>query len=211
VDLGKVAAYLENRNILRYLAGIREAGERAAAIVHGMLGFSRKNGQDKEMADVAALVADSLALAAQENALDRGDEFTRIAIVTDLAPDLPRAPCAPAQIRQVLLNLLRNAVQALVAARTPDPAITVSARREQDHAVIEVADNGPGLPPEYADKAFEPFFTTKKPGEGTGLGLAVSYFLVVENHGGRLEAVSRPGSGAVFAIRLPLSPPPPGP
>jgi len=211
VDLGAVAAYMEDRNILRYLAGIREAGERAAAIVHGMLGFSRKNAQDKEMVDVAALVTDSLALAAQEYALARGDEFTRIAIVTDLAPDLPRAPCAPAQIRQVLLNLLRNAAQALGAARTPDPAITVSARLEQDHAVIEVADNGPGIPPEYADKVFEPFFTTKKPGEGTGLGLAVSYFLVVENHGGRLEAISRPGAGAVFTLRLPLFSPPPGP
>jgi PAS domain S-box-containing protein len=206
VDLAQVRAYLEERNILRYLEGIREAGDRAASIVRGVLGFSRRNGLAREMADVNALVLESLALAANEYDPNNRYDFKRIAIVKDLSPGLPPLPCSPTQIKQVLLNLIRNAAQALCAAGTPDPVITLRTGLAQDHAVIEVADNGPGIPPDDAAKVFEPFFTTKKAGDGTGLGLSVSYFIVVENHGGRLDLSSRPGEETVFRVRLPLSP-----
>ena len=71
---------------------------------------------------------------------------------------------------------------------------------------VEIEDNGPGMPEELRKRVFEPFFTTKRVGEGTGLGLSVSYFLVVENHGGRIDVESTPGKGSVFIVHLPLTP-----
>jgi len=117
---------------------------------------------------------------------------------------IPRVSCSPSQINQVFLNLLTNAAQA-----TPEKggAITVrTGMRDAAHVAVEVADNGHGIPPEVLPRIFDPFFTTKPVGQGTGLGLAVSY-KIVESHGGRLEVQSRPGAGTRFTVLLPLKPP----
>lgn len=208
VDLAGVRAYMEERHILRYLEGIREAGERAAAIVHGMLGFSRRGGLAREPAHVGDLIADSLTLASGEYDPKNRYDFRHIAVTRDIPPDLPPISCVATQIKQVLLNLLRNAAQAQCEAGVDRPAISLRARRDAGQMVIEVADNGPGIPPQRMGRVFEPFYTTKRPGEGTGLGLAVSYYIVVRHHGGSLEAAPGPEGGTVFTIRLPLDPPP---
>jgi signal transduction histidine kinase len=133
-------------------------------------------------------------------------DFRRIEIVREYEPDMPRIPCTETEIEQVILNLLKNAAQAMIDI-PPDrkPTITLHLRREQRYAVIEVADNGPGMTEETRRRVFEPFFTTKEPGIGTGLGLSVSYMIVTQNHKGLMEVASTPGEGARFTVRLPLS------
>jgi signal transduction histidine kinase len=109
------------------------------------------------------------------------------------------------EIEQVILNLLKNAAQAMIA-NPPDtkPRITLRLCREARYAVLEVEDNGPGMPEDIRRRVFEPFFTTKEPAVGTGLGLSVSYMIVTQNHKGLMEVQSTPGRGTVFKVRLPI-------
>lgn len=112
-------------------------------------------------------------------------------------------------MEQVFLNLFRNAAQAIASSPEPvqDPRIAVRISAPRDGWVrIQVEDNGPGIAPEVQRRIFEPFFTTKKPGEGTGLGLAVSYFIVTRGHGGRIHVSAEPEGGTCFTVELPLHP-----
>ncbi len=114
--------------------------------------------------------------------------------------------CERGEIQQVLLNILRNGVQAMQSAKTKFPRFYLRAFREKKGGMIriEIEDNGPGMDEETRSKIFDPFFTTKPVSEGTGLGLSVSYFIITENHNGRMEVNSEPGKGATFIIRLPV-------
>jgi len=105
------------------------------------------------------------------------------------------------QMQQVLLNLVQNAHQAM-ARQEGERVLTVRLRPRDRHVAIEVLDNGPGIPPHLLSRIFDPFFTTKPPGEGSGLGLSVSYGIVGQ-HGGRLYAENRPEGGAMFVVELP--------
>ena len=105
----------------------------------------------------------------------------------------------------MLLNLLKNAAQAM--SQQPAEAgsrLHLRLAREGQWVRLEVSDNGPGIPEALCQRVFEPFFTTKEVGEGTGLGLAVSYFIVAEQHGGTLTVESQPGHGTTFVMRLPI-------
>lgn len=206
IDLARVLEYLAERRILTYLDGIREAGDRVAAIVRGMLGFARVPESARENADINALVESSLLLASSEYNSNTRYDFRRITIVKRLTPDLPPVPCMPAQIKQVILTLLRNAAQVLTEAAIPMPSITLRTFTRDDQAVIEVGDNGPGIPAEVLPRVFEPFFSARKTGGGAGLGLSVASVIVTHNHGGRLTVSSEPDKGTVFAIVLPLIP-----
>jgi signal transduction histidine kinase len=107
-----------------------------------------------------------------------------------------------------LLNLLLNAAEAIeeqVGSSGRRGVIRVRTWRDDDDAVIEVSDTGPGVPPELRSRIFEPFFTTKEVGKGTGQGLALVHGVVTENHGGSVELLSAPAAGATFAVRLPIA------
>ncbi len=117
--------------------------------------------------------------------------------------EIPPITCAPSQINQVFLNLITNAVQALPPE---NGEITLSTRAEAEGVVVEVADNGRGIPPEIMPKIFDPFFSTKEVGKGTGLGLSICY-KIVQQHGGRIKADSVVGKGTRFTVWLPLKPP----
>jgi signal transduction histidine kinase len=169
-----------------------------------MLNFSRRSDSGIVDQDVAALVRQALAMAEKDYDLKKKYDFRQIAVRLALSEALPAVPCIPSEIEQVLLNLLRNAAQAMSEAGTPHPAITVRTAREGAEALIEVEDNGPGIPDAQINRVFEPFYTTKKVGEGTGLGLSVSYFIVTTTHRGSLSVASEPGRGTRFSIRLPL-------
>ena len=152
-----------------------------------------------------SLLDKALELALSDYDLKKKYDFKRIAILREYAPDVSRVVCNRTEIEQVLLNLLKNAAQAMATgARRPEkPSISLRTALEDGFVRIEVEDNGPGMDEATRRRVFEPFFTTKPVGEGTGLGLFVSYFIVVTNHEGRIDVLSSPGKGTCFVIRLP--------
>jgi signal transduction histidine kinase len=117
--------------------------------------------------------------------------------------DLPQITCSPSQVNQVFLNVLQNAIQAM---DKPAGRIALTTRAEAGSVVIEIEDNGKGIPDDVLPRIFDPFFTTKEVGQGTGLGLSIAYKIVTE-HGGRISARSEAGNGTVFTIVLPVQPP----
>ena len=123
-----------------------------------------------------------------------------IKVVKDYDRTLPQIPAHPAELNQVWTNLIDNAVQAMNGAGT----LTIQTFREDDRVVVSIGDSGPGVPDELKKRVFEPFFTTKPVGEGTGLGLDISYRIVVNGHGGDIVLKSRPGDTR-FQVRLPIN------
>jgi signal transduction histidine kinase len=116
-------------------------------------------------------------------------------------------PCIGNELEQVLLNLLKNAAQAIHQRPERGPGrVILRTRRNPPWAEIQVEDNGGGMPEAVRRRIFEPFFTTKEVGQGTGLGLFVSYFIITNNHKGQMEVQSSLGQGSLFTLRLPLSP-----
>jgi signal transduction histidine kinase len=207
VELAAVRCYLEQRRIIEFLEAIRFAGDKAAEIVDNMLHFSRKSESHKEAVDLAELLNKAVSLAAHDYDLKKKYDFQRIHIDREFQTDVGAVPCVATEIEQVVLNLLRNAAQAMAERENDSTSARIDLRlyRRDGMAVIEVEDNGPGIDPQKLKRVFEPFFSTKEVGSGTGLGLSVSYFIITNNHGGSLEAGSQPGKGTRFTIRLPLT------
>ncbi|MEJ2639377.1 MAG: cache domain-containing protein [Desulfosarcinaceae bacterium] len=203
--LAAIRGYLERRRVLRFLDSIRVSGERASHIVQNMLSFSRRSEARKRPVSLERLLDKSIELAAHDYDLRKKFDFRDIRIVRVYDADLPEVPCVATEIEQVVLNLLRNAAQAMTATvQARPPEIVLTTRRHRDQAVVSIADNGPGIPADLRSRVFEPFFTTKDVGIGTGLGLSVSYFIVTSHHGGRLSVESESGKGSCFTISLPL-------
>jgi two-component system NtrC family sensor kinase len=181
--------------------------ERAARIVRNLLTFARKRQSTRTMIDLNEIVREMLALRAYEQ------RITNISVITALAAGLPQVFADPHQVQQVLLNLIINAEQAMIAAHGRGSlALRTWHNPDEDSVALEVSDDGPGVPVEVRSKIFDPFFTTKEVGKGTGLGLTVAY-AIVEEHGGRIRVESRRGTGATFVVELPVSgiEPPPKP
>jgi two-component system, NtrC family, sensor kinase len=207
IQLAALRAYLEDRKIISFLEGIRASGEKAAEIVDNMLHFSRQSESRKEQVQLADLLDKTISLAAHDYDLKKKYDFRRIQIDRVFENDVQSVACVATEIEQVVLNLLRNAAQAMAGQDTEGepPRITLRLYAQNGMAVIEVEDSGPGMKHKDLKRVFEPFFTTKDVGAGTGLGLSVSYFIITNNHGGSLEARSEPGKGANFIIRLPMA------
>jgi len=203
-----ILAYLGKRQIPDFLEAITQSGARAAQIVSNMLEFCRKSDVLQQAADINALLDKAVDLSRFDYDLKKKYDFKSITIIREYAPDLPEAYCTCAEIEQVALNLLKNAAQALVNqdATNAPPTITLRTARDGGLLRIEVEDNGIGMTDAVRKRAFEPFFTTKGVGEGTGLGLAVSYFIIVTKHGGSFDVQSQPGIGTRFIMRIPFTP-----
>jgi len=183
-------------DIKKNLEKITHHGKRADSIVKGMLAHSRSGKGEKELTNINELADEYLKLSyhgmrAKNNTFNT--EFK-----TDFDADLPKINVIPQDIGRVLLNLINNAFQA--SAGVVSPLVQVSTKRMESVIEISVSDNGPGIPDNIKDKIFQPFFTTKPTGQGTGLGLSLSYD-IVKAHGGSLEAKSMPGE-TVFTISL---------
>jgi PAS domain S-box-containing protein len=207
-DIGRIRDYLEKRRVFEFLDGIRQSARRAAAIVANMLEFSRKSSSAKAPASMTELLDKSVELASSDYDLKKKYDFRHVAINRDYAPELSPVMCSRTEIEQVVLNLLKNAAQAMAGKKYPvgeGPAITLRARQAGEWVVASVEDNGPGMDEAVRKRVFEPFFTTKEPGHGTGLGLSVSYFIVTSNHGGAFSVESEPGRGARFTMELPAA------
>ena len=203
-DMESIMRYMEQRKVLRMLDGIRESGLRAAKIVANMLEFSRSGQASRSLHDVVTLLEKAVLLAESDYDLKKQYDFRKITLERSFEDDLPPVLCSSTEIEQVFLNVIRNAAQAMAGAGVATPMLRLAARREGQWVRVEVTDNGPGMEEEVRKRIFDPFFTTKEVGEGTGLGLSVSYFIVIDNHGGTFTVDSAPGRGATFIIRLPL-------
>jgi PAS domain S-box-containing protein len=184
----------------RGLDVILSESERAARIVRNLLTFARKRQSTRAMVDLNDVVRETLHLRAYEQ------RITNISVTSSLGADLPQVFADGHQVKQVLLNLLMNAEQAMVGAKGHG-RIVVRTWHDQtkQSIVLEVTDDGPGVPDDVQGKVFDPFFTTKEVGKGTGLGLTVAY-AIVQEHGGRITLTSTPGHGASFFVEFPVSP-----
>jgi ligand-binding sensor domain-containing protein/signal transduction histidine kinase len=184
---------------------INHHGRRADAIVKGMLQHSRASTGQKELTDLNALTDEYLRLA--YHGIRAQDKAFSAAIETDLDPKIGNIRIIPQDIGRVLLNLFNNAFYAVSEKKKqlPDgygPTVTVTTRRLDGKVVISIKDNGYGIPQKVIDKIFQPFFTTKPTGQGTGLGLSLSYD-IVKAHGGEIKVDTREGEWTEFTIRLP--------
>jgi two-component system, NtrC family, sensor kinase len=181
---------------LRYvdsmIQGIREGAERSRKIVRDLRVFARGQDEVWQSVDLHTEIESSLTLL--HHILK-----DRVAVECRFGA-LPAVECIRSQMDQVFLNLLANAGQAI----TGPGRITIETGVDGAHAVVTIADTGPGIPPDVIGRIFDPFFTTKPVGEGTGLGLSISYE-IVNKHGGELSAESPAGGGAVFRLRIPLA------
>jgi signal transduction histidine kinase len=205
VSLPLLRSYLEKRSIFNLLSKMYSAGERTAKIVSNILQFSRRSGSERTLVSLPEIIERAVELAANDYDLKKKYDFRSIRIVSDFAPDLPPVPVNPTEFEQVIINILKNAAQAMAEAGSAQPEIRITAVSEAALAVVKVADNGPGMDEAVRRRIFEPFFTTKEVGVGTGLGLSVSYTLITQNHKGVLAVESAPGEGACFVIKLPLA------
>jgi signal transduction histidine kinase len=183
----------------RDLEAIHNAAERAARIVRNLQTFVRKRHTTRTTVDLNEVVRETLAIRAYEQ------RAANVVILEALAAGLPPIFADPHQIQQILLNLIINAEQAMLDAHGRGMLILRSWHEpERDAVILEVNDDGPGMPEAMQPKIFDPFFTTKAVGKGTGLGLTVAY-AIAQEHGGRLTVASREGRGASFFLELPVS------
>lgn len=180
-------------------------GKRADAIVKGMLQHSSRGSGVKEPTDINALADEYLRLAF--HGMRAKDKSFNATIKKDLDSSIGTIPVIPQDMGRVILNLLTNAFYAVTEKRKAldgayEPTVAVSTKKTNGKIYIKVKDNGNGVPRAIADKIFQPFFTTKPTGQGTGLGLSLSYD-IVKAHGGELRLETKEGEGAEFLIVLP--------
>jgi len=217
IDLVQLNQFLAARKIDSFLDGGRNAVKRAAAIVKNMLLFSRQSGTDKLKTDLAQLLDNAIELGSTDYDMNKKYDFKFIDIIKEYDKQTPAIMCCPSEIEQVLLNLFKNALQAMEEVKEDGykPQFHIRLKKEQKFVCIEIEDNGPGITNDVKPRIFEPFFTTKPVGIGTGLGLSVSYMIITQNHGGTFEVESEtagssedqesPARGMTkFIIRLPI-------
>lgn len=202
IDFQNANAYLQAREIPQMLDSIREAGERSATIVRNMLEFSHNSQRKTSLVDIRHLIEQTIAL--NRSSYPKVQNNQALQIITEFAESLPPLHASAPELQQVLLNLLRNAKQALANSTVENPTIWIKTYAQHNRLVIEVQDNGPGMTDTIRQHIFEPFFTTKELGSGTGLGLSVSYFIITERHQGTIDVKTAPGKGSNFIIQLPL-------
>jgi PAS domain S-box-containing protein len=207
VSLDAIDRYLVAREVPQLLDGIQQAGTRAAKIVSHMLNFSRRSDRQLAPCQLPAVIDQAVEIASNDFDLTESFDFKSLIIDREFDPALPPVPGTANELEQVLLNLLKNAAQAI--HQRPDGnvpgRIVLRTRLLPNWAEVQVADNGMGMPEHVRKRIFEPFFTTKEVGEGTGLGLSVSYFIITNNHKGQMEVQSKLGEGTCFTLRLPLT------
>ncbi len=180
-------------------------GERADAIVKGMLQHSQSSTGKKEPTDINALCDEYIRLC--YHGLRAKDKSFNATIVTDFDATIGNINIIPQDIGRVVLNLLTNAFYVIDEKKKSEvegyePTVTINTKKVNDKIEISVTDNGNGIPQNILDKIFQPFFTTKPTGQGTGLGLSLSYD-IVKAHGGEIKIETTEGVGSTFTIFLP--------
>ncbi len=207
-------------DIKQNLEKITHHGKRADGIVKGMLQHSRNNSGEKQPTDINKLADEYLRLA--YHGLRAKDKSFNAELKTDFDKSIGNINIVPQDMGRVILNLITNAFYACTERSRSavleksittkafgnmsyKPIITVSTKKKKNSVEITVKDNGMGIPEQVRDKIFQPFFTTKPTGQGTGLGLSLSYDIVTKGHGGELKVDTKEGKGTEFIIKLPNS------
>ncbi|MBT8205150.1 MAG: two-component sensor histidine kinase [Eudoraea sp.] len=193
-------------DVIQNLEKIVHHGQRADSIVRGMLQHSRSGDGQKEPTDLNALADEYLRLA--YHGLRAQDKSFNAAMETELDETLGQVNIVPQEIGRVLLNLLTNAFHAVSEKKLKkpegyQPTVTVKTKKAGKGVEIRVSDNGDGIPEKIRDKIFQPFFTTKPTGQGTGLGLSMSYDIITKGHEGKMKVTSEIGKGTTFTVTLP--------
>ena len=196
------------KTVIQNLEKIEEHGSRADGIVRNMLAHSRDETGERITFDINTMLAEALNLA-YHGARAENSDFN-ITLLQELAPDLPSFSGYQQELSRVFLNIFANGMYATAQRAAAEggvyaPEIAVSSRLDGEHIRISVRDNGSGIPDHVRDRIFEPFFTTKPAGEGTGLGLSLSFDIVTKQHGGTFEVESETGIFTEFAITLPMA------
>ena len=182
-------------------------GKRADAIVKSMLQHSRKSSGQKELTDINALCDEYLRLS--YHGLRAKDKSFNADFATKFDTTLAPINVVPQDIGRVILNLINNAFYAVNERQKKEkegsykPRVTLITSKQGSQIIIEVADNGTGMTVQVKEKIFQPFFTTKPTGEGTGLGLSLSYDIITKGHGGTMEVITKANEGTKFIITIP--------
>ena len=187
---------------------INQHGKRADSIIKSMLQHSRSSSGDKESTDLNALCDEYLQLS--YHGMRAKEKDFNVKIHSTLAKDLPLVRMVPQDIGRVLMNLLNNAFYAARKSKKTgqpgfEPQVSLTTASQERMVTISIKDNGDGIPEDLMKKIFQPFFTTKPTGEGTGLGLSLSFDIITKGHGGQLQVQTEPGMGTTFIISLPKS------
>jgi two-component system NtrC family sensor kinase len=182
-----------------YLDRVTEQTARAGRIVSDLLAFSRRSKPQSAPSDLNAIVRTTVGLVSHKLKL------LNVEAALELDETLPPLTCDASQIQQVVLNLVMNGAEATRPHGSGRVSVVTRGSGDGESALLEVTDDGEGIPQEALERIFEPFFTTKDDGKGVGLGLAVVYG-IVESHGGRIEVRTAGGRGTTFEVTLPLAP-----
>ena len=190
------------------LQSIRTGADRIHLIVQALKNFARLDEAEEKTVDIHEGIESTLLLLSHR--LEATSNRPKIKVVKDLGT-VPKVHCFPGLLNQALMNLMGNAIDALDDSMTntsfKQPKLELRTKLiDPNRIMIWISDNGSGMPPEIQERIFDPFFTTKEVGEGTGMGLAISYQVIVEKHGGQLECISVLGKGTEFVIMLPIKP-----
>ncbi len=198
-------------DVIQNLEKILHHGQRADGIVKGMLQHSRTSSGEKEATDINVLVDEYLRLA--YHGLRAKDKSFNANLETNYDDSIGKIEIIPQDIGRVVLNLITNAFYAANEKKKEleqkpsglngfKPTVSVITKKENNQLEIKVSDNGNGIPKDIIDKIFQPFFTTKPTGQGTGLGLSMSYDIITKGHGGKLKVDTKEGEGTTFIIEL---------
>ena len=206
ITLEGLGRYITDRSIDVYIQDIMEAGHRAARIVRSMLNFSRPRQAQRMPVRMSSILDKSLELVQGDFDLKTDYDLRKITIERRYDPSDPSGYFDESEIIQVFLNIIKNAAQAMGAKiyrKDETPHIRLTLGVEDGQIRVDIEDNGPGMDEKTCKRIMEPFFTTKQVGQGTGLGLSVTYFIVTNSYGGSLQVDSEPGHGTCFTVRLP--------
>ena len=204
LSLENLSTYIEQRELPFFIKGIRDSATKASHIVSNLLQFSRPGSNIRVHTDLNKLVEQSLDLLTSDYYVKKEYGGAELPVRKEFET-LPQILCIPQEIEQALMNIFKNALQALAALPEEDRRITVRSRAGKDVAQLEITDNGPGMDADTILHAFDPFFTTREVGDGEGLGLSVSHSIICDLHDGTLSLDSTPGKGSCVKIELPIA------
>jgi two-component system NtrC family sensor kinase len=181
----------------RALAQINTQGKRCKEITHKLLSFARKTDSTVKDVQINDIVKEIVSLSSQMA------KYNKVSVETELNMDLPYITISPSEMQQVLLNLINNALDAMEKTGGNIIVSTKISQLEEDHIVVIVEDDGPGIPAANLTRIFDPFFTSKPVGKGTGLGLSICYG-IISKMGGKIDVQSEVGFGSRFRIWIPI-------